>query len=71
MFRNRYAGLRFNDDEIATVALLEAMAAWVRGDGPAPYPLAEGAHDHLVGLAIEEAASTGRTVTTTAEPWTC
>ena len=43
LFRNPYAGLRLNDDEIATAALLQAMAAWVRGDGPAPYPLAEGA----------------------------
>jgi predicted dehydrogenase len=70
LFRNPYAGLRFNDDEIATAALLQAMATWVRGDGPPPYPLAEGAHDHLVALAIEEAAETDRTVTTTAEPWT-
>jgi predicted dehydrogenase len=69
LFRNPYAGLRWNDDEIATAALLEAMATWVRGEGPAPYPLAEGAHDHLVALAIEEAADTDRTVTTTAEPW--
>jgi predicted dehydrogenase len=70
LFRNPYAGLRFNDDEIATAALLQAMAAWVRGHGPAPYPLAEGAHDHLIALAIEDAADTDRTVTTTAEPWT-
>jgi predicted dehydrogenase len=60
---------RWNDDEIATAELLQAMAAWVRGTGPAPYPLAEGAQDHQVALAIEEAADTGRTVTTTAEPW--
>ena len=71
LFRNPYAGLRFNDDEIATAALLQAMAAWVRGAGPAPYPLAEAAQDHLIGLAIEEAAGTGHTVTTTAEPWSC
>jgi hypothetical protein len=69
LFRNPYVGLRFNDDEIATAALLQATAAWVRGDGPAPYSLAEGAHDHLVALAIEEAADTDRTVTTTVEPW--
>ncbi|MEU8608600.1 Gfo/Idh/MocA family oxidoreductase [Actinoplanes sp. NPDC048791] len=69
LFRNSYAGLRFNDDEIATAALLEATAAWVRGDGPEPYPLAEGAQDHLIGLAIEEAADTGRTVTTITPPW--
>jgi predicted dehydrogenase len=69
LFRNPYAGLRFNDDEIATAALLEATAAWVRGEGPEPYPLAEGAQDHLIGLAIEEAAETGRTVTTGTPPW--
>jgi predicted dehydrogenase len=70
VYRNPYVGLRFNDDEIATAALLQAMAAWVRGDGPPPYPLAEGVHDHHVALAIEEAADTDRAVTTTAEPWT-
>jgi predicted dehydrogenase len=70
LYRNAYGGLRFNDDEIATATLLRATAAWVRGDGPAPYPLAEGAQDQLVALAIEEAADTGRTVTTTAGPWT-
>ena len=32
--------------------------------------LAQGAQDHLIALAIEEAAATDRTVTTTAEPWT-
>jgi hypothetical protein len=62
-------GLRLNDDEIATAAILQATAAWVRGDGPEPYPLAEGAQDHLVALAIENAADSDRTVTTTAEPW--
>jgi len=70
LVRNPYAGLRYNDDEIATAALLQATAAWVRGTGPAPYPLAEGAQDQLVALAIEAAADSGRTVTTGAEPWT-
>lgn len=69
LFRNPYAGLRWNDDEIATAALLTATAVWVRGAGPPPYPLAEGAQDHLLGLAIEEAAATGRTVTTGTPPW--
>jgi predicted dehydrogenase len=69
LYRDPYPGLRLNDDEIATAAMLHATAAWVRGAGPPPYPLAEGMHDHQVGLAIEEAAGTGRTVTTTAEPW--
>ena len=62
LFRNPWPGLRFNDDEIATARLLRATADWVRGLAAPPYPLAEGLHDHRIGLAIEEAASTGRTV---------
>jgi predicted dehydrogenase len=69
LVRHPYAGLRFNDDEIATATLLRATAAWVRGAGPAPYPLAEGVQDQLIGLAIEAAADTGRTVRTGTEAW--
>ncbi len=69
LFRNPFPGRRFNDEEIAIATLLRNMAGWVRGDGPAPYPLADGAHDHLVALAIEEAADTDRTVTIGAPPW--
>jgi predicted dehydrogenase len=70
VFRNPYPGRRWNDDEIAMASMLDAMAAWVRGDGPAPYPLADGLQDHLVALAAEEAAETGRAVTTRDdEPW--
>ncbi|MBL7261864.1 gfo/Idh/MocA family oxidoreductase [Paractinoplanes lichenicola] len=69
LYRNPYAGCRFNDDEIATATLLDAMAAWVRGAGPPPYPLAVGAQDHLLALAVEEAADTGREVVTAAEAW--
>lgn len=69
LFRNPYIGRRWNDEEIAIASQLQAMAAWVRGDGPPPYPLADGAHDHLIALAIDEAADTDRTVTTAAAPW--
>jgi hypothetical protein len=41
------------DDEIAMATLLERMADWVRGERPEPYPLAEGAQDQQVALAIE------------------
>ena len=70
LYRNPFPGRRWNDDEVATATILRATAAWVRGDGPPPYPLAEGAQDHLVALAIEESADTDRTVTTTTEAWT-
>ena len=63
LFRHPYGGQRLNDDETTTATMLAAMAAWVRGEGPEPYPLAEGAHDHLVACAIEEAAETDRPVT--------
>ncbi|WP_240669764.1 gfo/Idh/MocA family oxidoreductase [Actinoplanes solisilvae] len=66
VYRNPYVGQRFNDDEVATATLLDAMAAWVRGDGPPPYPLIEGAQDQRLALAVEEAAESGREVKTTA-----
>jgi predicted dehydrogenase len=69
LFRNPFLGRRWNDEEIAIATLLQTMATWVRGDGPPPYPLADGAHDHLVALAIEQSADTDRTVTTAAAPW--
>ena len=69
LYRNPYPGRRWMDEEIAIATLLDAMAAWVRGEGPPPYPLAEGAQDHLLALAIEKAAAADQTVTTTVEPW--
>lgn len=69
LYRNPYRGRRWNDEEVAIASLLEAMAAWVRGDGPPPYPLAEGAQDHRVALAVEEAAESGELMVTTSEAW--
>jgi predicted dehydrogenase len=69
LFRNPYPGRRWSDEEIAIATLLDATAAWVRGEAPAPYPLADGAQDHLIALAVEEAADTDRTVTTSTEIW--
>lgn len=59
LYRIPYTGRRWSDEEIAIASLLEAMAAWVRGEGPPPYPLADGAQDHLLALAIDEAVGTG------------
>ena len=69
VFRNPYLGQRWNDEEIAIATLLEQMATWVRGDGPPPYPLAEGAQDHLVALSVEEAVAADAPVTTSVEAW--
>jgi hypothetical protein len=69
VFRNRFEGGRLSDDEIGVAELLAATGAWARGEGPAPYPLAQGLHDHRVGLAVEEAARTGTAVVVADEPW--
>jgi predicted dehydrogenase len=69
LYRNPYVGRRWMDDEIAMATLLERTASWVRGDGPPPYPLAEGAQDQQIALAIEQSADSDTTVTTSSEDW--
>ncbi|WP_345714174.1 Gfo/Idh/MocA family oxidoreductase [Kineococcus glutinatus] len=69
VYRNDLAPHRLTDEEIAVTTLLREAGTWARGLGPGPYPLAEGAQDQLLGLAIEEAAATGRPVRTGAEAW--
>src|SRR5215217_7353291 len=69
LYRNPYRGRRWMDDEIAMATLLERTANWVRGEGPEPYALAEGAQDQQLALAIEDSADTDTTVTTTREVW--
>jgi predicted dehydrogenase len=70
VFRNRFPGVALSDDDLGTAELLSSTGAWTRGDGPAPYPLAEGLHDHRVGLALEESAERSTTVEIGDEPWT-
>ena len=69
LYRNPYPGRRWMDDEIAMATLLERTANWARGDGPEPYPLAEGTQDHQIALAIEESADSDTTVITSREAW--
>lgn len=69
LYRNPFVGARLADDDLAVAHLLERTGAWARGDGPAPYPLAEACQDHLLGLAIQESIATGAPVRTTREPW--
>jgi predicted dehydrogenase len=69
LYRNPYPSRRWMDEEIAMATLLERTASWVRGDGPEPYPLAEGAQDQRLALAIEESADGDTTVTTACEAW--
>lgn len=69
VYRNPFPGARLSDDDLAVATILRDTGAWARRDGPEPYPLAEGCQDHLLGLAIEEAARTGTPVTTDRENW--
>jgi predicted dehydrogenase len=69
VYRNPFLGARFSEDDIGVAALLEATGAWARGDGPEPYPLADGLQDHLISLAIGESITTGGPVTTSTEAW--
>jgi len=69
LFRNPLPGLRLMDDEIATGSLMLDTAAWARGDGPPPYPLAQGCQDHLISLAIDSATTTGVPVRVGVEAW--
>ena len=69
VFRNPFLGHRLMDEEIALATLLLATASWARGEGPAPYPLAQGCQDHLISLAIDKASATGTPVTVGVEDW--
>ncbi len=69
LYRNRYPGHRWMDEEVAMATLLDRMADWVRGAGPEPYPLAEGIQDQQIALAIEDAADRDVPVTTSVEAW--
>ena len=62
VYRNPWLGTRLSEDDIAVASMLEAEGAWVRGEGPKPYPLAQACQDHAIGLAIQESARTGAEV---------
>lgn len=69
LWRNAFTGARFSEDDLAVADLVAATARWRRGEGPAPYPLADACADHQIALAIEESIQTGESVTTSAEGW--
>jgi predicted dehydrogenase len=69
IWRNPYFGMRLMDEEIAVASMMEATANWVRDSGPEPYPLADASQDHLLSLAIDESAKSGKSITTEKEAW--
>lgn len=68
LWANPFRGARLNDDEIAVAELMRRMADYAQG-GDAVYPLADGCHDQLLSLAINEAAETGNPVRVDDVPW--
>jgi len=69
VFENRWKPGRLADDEIAVTELLDRVAAWVRDEGPAPYPLAQGSHDWALALAMDASIEAGGPVRLGAQPW--
>ena len=69
LFRNPFIRTGLSEDDIAVAELLVRTGAWARGEGPAPYPLAEACQDHLIALAIGRAARERREVRTEREAW--
>jgi len=68
VYRNPVTPGRLADDEIAVAQCLVKMSEYARG-GEGFYSLADGLHDHALGVAIDQAASLGASVRTEREPW--
>lgn len=69
VYRNPWVGTRLSEDDIAVASHLVAVGRWARGEGEAPYSLAQACQDHALGLAIEESARTGADVRVAKEEW--
>jgi len=69
IYKNPFNGQSWSDEEIAIATMIQEMADWVAHRAPAPYPLADGIHDHRVSLAIQESLDKSCTITTEKEAW--
>jgi len=69
IYKNPFSGQSWSDEEIAIAKMIQEMADWVANRGPAPYPLADGIHDHRVALAIQESLDKSCAITTEKEAW--
>lgn len=69
VYRNPLPGGRLSEDDLAVADHLVAMGRYARGEGDAIYSLADGMHDHAIGLAIEASVRSGQDVRVEDEPW--
>ncbi|WP_405107515.1 Gfo/Idh/MocA family oxidoreductase [Paenibacillus sp. FSL K6-1217] len=68
LYRNPFIPARLTDEEIAIAECLVRMQQHVEG-GPSFYSLAEGCQDQYLALLMEQAAASGETVLSVAQPW--
>ena len=69
LYRNPFTNQAWSDEEIAIATLMISMSDWVQDSGPAPYPLADGIHDHHISLAIHRALVENCSVITEPQSW--
>ncbi|MHB1597606.1 MAG: Gfo/Idh/MocA family protein [Acidimicrobiales bacterium] len=67
-YRNPFPGARLYDDEIAVATCMELMGRRA-GGASSFYSVAQGAQDHYLYLALQEAARTGEAVRCTPQSW--
>jgi len=68
VYQNPFTPGRLSDDEIAIAVCLQKTAEHAAG-GPAFYGLPEASQDHYLSLLMNEAAETGKPVTSVTQPW--
>ncbi|WP_100407892.1 Gfo/Idh/MocA family protein [Bacillus solitudinis] len=68
VYQNPFIPARLYDDEIAIATCLKKMALYIKG-GPEFYSLEEASQDQYLGLMIEQAIQTGKSVQTVRQPW--
>jgi predicted dehydrogenase len=66
--RTEYPGARLMDDELAIATCLELMSEYLDG-GPGFCSLAEGVHDHYLGLMIAAAVASGSPIHVPGHLW--
>jgi predicted dehydrogenase len=68
VYENRFVGARLNDDEVAVAEVMTKMGHFVLTGEPF-YSLADGCHDHYLGMLMAESARTGGTVSSSPQAW--
>jgi len=68
VYKNPFLPGRLSDDEIAVATCLEKMESYANG-GPSFYSLAEASQDTYLGIVIDKATASGKTIRTKKQIW--